>query len=129
LKPRIVYIFVILALITLGISSRVFSKTLPGFVSSHFGDMLWASMVYFGFRVLLKKRNLLISVCLSLIFSFTIEFSQLYQAEWINAIRSTVLGALILGKGFLLIDLVRYVVGIAISFAADWYWVNRMKKN
>ncbi len=68
------------------------------------------------------------SVYLSMIFSFTIEFSQLYQAGWINDIRSTLLGALILGKGFLGIDLIRYTVGIVISFVADWSWVNQMKK-
>lgn len=58
----------------------------------------------------------------SLMFSFGIEFSQLYQAEWINSIRATILGGLILGKGFLWIDLVRYTVGITLSYGLDQYF-------
>jgi hypothetical protein len=119
--------FVVLIVIISGLSSRVFAEVLPLFVSSHLGDMLWASMVYFGFRVLLIKRTLLLAACISLLFSFTVEFSQLYQAGWINGIRSNVLGALVLGKGFLFIDLVRYTVGIFLSYVIDWYWMNRNK--
>ncbi|WP_438350030.1 DUF2809 domain-containing protein [Paenibacillus sp. FA6] len=110
---------------TLGICSRAFSDVLPLFVSRHFGDALWASMIYFGCRILFVQQKLLISVYLSLIFSFTIEFSQLYQADWIIGIRSTLLGALILGKGFLVIDLIRYVVGITCSCIMDYYLFNR----
>ncbi len=92
LKTRLIYIIVCLIVIVLGISSRAFSDQLPLFVTSHFGDALWASMVYFMFRFLLVKQRLWISLILSLIFSFGIEFSQLYQAEWINGIRATLLG-------------------------------------
>ncbi|MEC0094245.1 ribosomal maturation YjgA family protein [Paenibacillus macquariensis] len=128
LRNRVVYIIVFFMVIILGISSRSFTDVLPVFVSRHFGDALWASMVYFGCRILFLKQRLLVSVCLSIVFSYSIEFSQLYQADWINAIRSTLLGALILGKGFLGIDLIRYTVGIVISFVVDWLWVNHMKK-
>ncbi|OAB47055.1 hypothetical protein PBAT_08335 [Paenibacillus antarcticus] len=127
-RGRVVYIIIFLMVIILGMSSRSFTDVLPLFISRHFGDALWASMVYFGCRILFLRQRLLMSVYLSMIFSFTIEFSQLYQAGWINDIRSTLLGALILGKGFLGIDLIRYTVGIVISFVADWSWVNQMKK-
>jgi hypothetical protein len=113
------YIFIVLTVMILGISSRVFTEILPTFVSIHFGDMLWASMVYFCFRFLLINRSLFVSAYISLVFSFFIEFSQLYQAEWINVIRSTLLGSLVLGRGFLAVDLIRYFVGIFISFFID----------
>ena len=128
LKARVVYIIVFFTVIILGIISRSFTDVLPLFVSRHFGDALWASMVYFGCRILFLKQRLMASFCLSLIFCFIIEFSQLYQADWINGIRSTILGALILGKGFLGVDLIRYVVGIVCSFVLDWYWINHVKK-
>ena len=124
LKARLIYIIVCLIAIVLGISSRAFSDQLPLFVSSHFGDALWASMVYCMFRVLFIKQKLWISLMVSLIFSFCIEFSQLYQAEWINGIRATLIGGLILGKGFLWIDLVRYTVGSMLSYGVD-QWFNR----
>jgi len=44
-----------------------------------------------------------------------IEMSQLYQAEWINNIRHTTLGGLILGQGFLWSDIVAYTAGVIIG--------------
>lgn len=129
LKKRIVYIAIFFIVIILGISSRTFSDVLPLFVSRHFGDALWASMVYFGCRILFLKQRLFMSVVLSLVFSYSIEFSQLYQADWINSLRSTLLGALILGKGFLSIDLIRYVIGIVCSWVIDRYAISRVILN
>ena len=119
MKTRLIYAFAIVLVIALGLSTRKFPAAMPEFVSLHFGDALWAAMVYFGFRALLPQKPLLLSVALSLAFSFGIEFSQLYQQEWINNLRSTTLGALVLGKGFLWIDLLRYVAGVAFAYFAD----------
>ncbi|WP_307591950.1 ribosomal maturation YjgA family protein [Paenibacillus wynnii] len=116
MKLKLGYIGVVLLVIALGISSRVFADKLPLFISSHAGDALWGSMVYLGFRVLLTKHKLLLSWGLGLYFSYAIECSQLYQGAWINSVRSTVMGGLILGKGFLWIDLIRYFAGIGIAF-------------
>lgn len=116
---RIAYLIVIVITILLGLSSRKWSALLPSFIAQNAGDMLWAMMVYFGFRLLLVRKSTLIAIWLSLLFSFGIEWSQLYQEDWINQIRGTTLGALILGKGFLVEDLVRYTVGIIIATVLD----------
>ena len=68
----------------------------------------------------------------ALAFSFAIEFSQLYQADWINALRRTTLGGLILGYGFLWSDLVCYTVGILIGAGielgiSNWTGMRRKK--
>ncbi|OBZ14677.1 hypothetical protein A8L34_12220 [Bacillus sp. FJAT-27264] len=118
-RTKLIYLAVVLLVIVLGLGSRVFADVLPLFISKHFGDALWGSMVYFGFRLVLTKRQLLLSFWLSLLFSYGIEFSQLYQADWINNIRATVLGGLVLGKGFLWIDLLRYTIGITVVFVLD----------
>jgi len=125
---RIYYLITVLIVMILGICSRSFAESLPVFVSSHFGDALWASMIYFGFRFLWVHTSLTRAFALSLIFCFAIEFSQLYQANWINDIRSTLLGGLILGKGFLAVDLIRYSAGILISVAIDRYVLGRAKE-
>nr|WP_110926866.1 DUF2809 domain-containing protein [Bacillus massiliglaciei] len=109
----------------LGLFSRRFGGLLPAAVAEHAGDMLWAMMVYFGFRALLAAKSLRTVIGLSLLFSFGIEFSQLYQAEWINDIRGTVLGALILGHGFLWADLVRYAGGILIGAVLDRWGMSK----
>jgi hypothetical protein len=115
------YAFAVLVIIILGISSRKFSSQIPFFIADNSGDILWASMVYFCFRCLFINKSLQWAFSGSLIFSFLIEFSQLYQADWINVVRNTTLGALILGKGFLMVDLIRYLVGITISYLADFF--------
>jgi len=116
---RIAYLIAIVITILLGLFSRKWGILLPSFVAQNAGDMLWAMMVYFGFRLLLVSKSTLTAIWLSFFFSFGIEFSQLYQEDWINQIRGTTLGALILGKGFLAEDLVRYTVGIIVAFVLD----------
>jgi len=119
MKVRLVYICAVIIVIVLGLSSRAFTDHLPLFISRHAGDALWGSMVYLGFRFLLTKHTRSLSLLLGLLFSFAIEFSQLYQGEWINGVRSTVAGGLILGQGFLWIDLIRYAAGIGITYGLE----------
>nr|WP_311315375.1 DUF2809 domain-containing protein [Neobacillus mesonae] len=118
-RKRIIYTFMIIVTIILGLSSRKYDDALPLFVAENAGDMLWAMMVYFGFRFLLVRSDLRTAIILSLLFSFGIEFSQLYQADWINQLRGTVLGALILGHGFLAADLIRYCFGVMAAAVLD----------
>lgn len=116
---RLGYFVAVVLTILLGLASRKFGDYLPLVVAENVGDALWAMMVYFGFRFLLVQKGLVYSILFSLLFSFGIEFSQLYQAEWIQDIRSTTVGALVLGQGFLLVDLVRYTVGVLIAAYLD----------
>lgn len=116
---RIAYILAVFITILLDLASRKFSDLLLLFVAENGGNLLWAMMVYFGFRYLLVRKSLLTAILLSFSFSFGIEFSQLYQADWINQIRGTLLGALILGQGFLTVDLIRYASGIMIATVLD----------
>ena len=119
MNKRLYYLLGILSSILLGLMSRKFGASLPAFLANHAGDALWGMMIYFGFRFLLPK-SLGLSAILGASFCFVIEFSQLYQAGWINAVRNTTIGALVLGKGFLWIDLVRYTIGIFLAFIIDW---------
>ena len=122
---RIAYLISAFFLILLGLASRAYAPYLPSLVAEHSGDIIWAMMVYCGIRALLAFRPPHLSLLISIIFCFTIEFSQLYQAAWITAIRETTLGALILGRGFLLVDLFRYTVGIGIAFFIDLLIIKR----
>jgi len=57
--------------------------------------------------------------CSTIAIAFAVEFSQLYHAGWIDAIRATRIGALALGSGFLRSDLICYLVGAALAAAID----------
>jgi hypothetical protein len=128
MKARIFYISSILIVILLGMGSRQFPEALPVFIVEHAGDVCWASMIYFGFRFIFIDKSLIVAVMISLIFCCAIEFSQLYQADWINEIRHTFIGALILGQGFLKLDLVRYAVGVLLAVWIDYYGFRRMMR-
>ncbi|MEH7254777.1 DUF2809 domain-containing protein [Neobacillus niacini] len=119
LKLRGAYIIAVLTSIFLGLASRKFSHQLNEFVGENAGDVIWAMMVYFGFRFLFVQKSLFTAILLSFLFSFGIEFSQLYQEDWINQLRGTVVGALVLGKGYLTVDLIRYTIGIILASGLD----------
>mgnify|MGYP002402228889 CR=1 FL=1 len=118
-RKRILYLALAALFAALGLGTRAYAGTLPKFIADHAGDALWAAMVYAGFRALLAGRSRVWAFGAALGFSFAIEFSQLYRADWINGARETALGALVLGKGFLAVDLARYFVGCAFAFGID----------
>ncbi len=55
----------------------------------------------------------------SLAIAYAVEFSQLYRAPWLDAIRADRLGGLALGQGFLWSDLVCYTLGVMLAAAVD----------
>ncbi|MBU5675497.1 DUF2809 domain-containing protein [Alkaliphilus sp. MSJ-5] len=118
-RNRIIYFIFILLVIILGLGSRYFSDFLPKWVHLYLGDILWALMIFFIFGFLFKRKNTFWIAMVSLLFSLSIEFSQLYQAQWINEIRHTTIGGLVLGYGFLWSDLLAYTVGIAIGILLE----------
>lgn len=62
---------------------------------------------------------------LAVLCCWAIEIFQLYQAPWINEIRATLPGKLILGSGFLWSDMVAYVVGAALGMWIDIWLISR----
>ncbi|KKY00849.1 hypothetical protein VN21_11915 [Paraclostridium benzoelyticum] len=118
---RIKYLGVTMFIMIIGLLSRKYMNIFPKAIAPFVGDMLWAMMVYFGLRFLIPKLKLVKTLTLAIIFSFSIEISQLYQADWINNIRATTLGGLVLGHGFLFEDLISYSLGIVIGCLLDYF--------
>ncbi len=114
LKPRLFYFILIIIVIVLGLLSR-HTTGIPLFV----GDILWGLMVYFIFRFLFVQKNIKWITIASLLFCYAIEFSQLYQAVWINNIRHTLIGGLILGETFLWGDMLCYTIGVGIGVVIE----------
>ena len=113
-KPRITYFILIITTIILGLLSRHIAGV-PLFI----GDVLWGLMVYFIVRFMFTRWTLKWVAIASLLFCYAIEFSQLYQAPWINNIRHTVLGGLILGETFLWGDMLSYTAGVCIGILIE----------
>ena len=77
-------------------------------------------MIFTGFGFLFPKIKTEEIGFIGLLFCYGIEISQLYHAEWINSIRATTLGGLVLGYGFLWNDLVAYTIGVGVGFIFEF---------
>lgn len=119
-KLRLTYFILTIATIIIGLLSRHF-ESIPLFI----GDILWALMVYFIVRFLFINKELKFIIIASLLFCYAIEFSQLYKAPWINELRHTIFGKLVLGEGFLWSDLLCYTVGVGIGVLLDLYAIKK----
>lgn len=114
-KRRILYIVFALLTIVLGLASRKYGQALPTWLATYSGDTLWALAIFFVWSAIVPARPLLRRALVALSIACVVEVSQLYQAPWINDIRQTTLGSLVLGHGFLWSDLVCYVAGVGLG--------------
>ena len=112
---RRTYFLIVCIVIITGLASRRIPVIPPGV-----GDALWAMMIFFIIRTLYIKSGRKLLSILSLTICYLVEFSQLYQAPWLNNIRMTLVGRLVLGQGFLWSDLLAYAIGIGAAVSFDY---------
>jgi hypothetical protein len=103
----------------LGIGSRRCTHALPGFIAVFAGDTLWALAAFLGIGLILPRASTWTVACLALAFAVAVEISQLYHAPWLDSIRQSTLGGLLLGFGFLWSDLACYAVGVGAGVAIE----------
>ena len=121
-RSPLVWLALIALVIPLGLGSRRYAHALPAFVAAYAGDSLRALAAFLGFGLVLPRASTLRVALLAITFSFLIELSQLYHAPWIDSIRHTTLGGLILGFDFVWSDLVCYAVGVGLGVCAETLW-------
>ena len=119
-RNRVRYALLALSVVAAGLLWRSGLIPLPPWLSNNGGDALWALMVFAGLGFLLPRASTRVVCLLALTFAWGVEFSQLYHAPWIDAIRATIPGKLVLGNTFHWPDLPAYAVGIAIGALAEW---------
>lgn len=121
--PRIKYAAIILMTIILGLLSRKIS-----WIPAITGDSLYAVMMYYICRFCFISKPMRFSLWMAIGICFIIEFSQVLQYEWIVEIRKSLFGRLVLGQGFLVSDLIGYILGASIAFYIDKYVFDFQKK-
>lgn len=120
-RSRVWLLVCLVAVIALGLASRKFPFLFPAILGKYPGDALWAMMVFGGLAFLKPQASTARLAVLSFAISCAVEFSQLYQAPWLNDIRSTTLGHLALGSTFSWLDIVAYAVGVLIALLVDMF--------
>lgn len=124
-RSRVNYLLMTMAFIMLGLFSRF--HIMPSLIYAHAGDILWACMVYCLCGYICGKVSVIKLAIMAFMFSCVVELSQLYHADWIDCIRYTPVGGLILGYGFLWSDIVKYIVGICLMAVIDHYCLRKAK--
>ena len=115
-RSRLKYGILIILVIICGLASRsAWATVLPRFVQTYAGDTLWALALYLGLAFSFPTLSTLRIALVTLVLSYAVELSQFYQADWINAMRHTRIGGLILGFGFKWSDLLCYTLGCSLG--------------
>jgi hypothetical protein len=118
-RSRLAFLLLAMGTIALGLATRRFRRALPATVGLYGGDVLWATMVYLLAAAIWPRASVRRLAVRAAAFALAIEVGQLYHAPWIDAVRDTRLGGLVLGFGFLWSDLACYAVGIALAVLID----------
>ena len=120
-RDRRLYAVMIGVIIVLGLTSRSDwgEQSLFPFITAYAGDTLWALTVFLTLGFMFTTLSTARVTLLALGIAFSVEFFQLYQAAWINAVRETLPGKLLLGAGFKWSDFVCYSVGCAAGFLGE----------
>lgn len=122
-KKRLIYILAIVLTIAAGLFVRSKKAWFPDMINLYAGDVLYAFMMYYVVCFIFINKNIMFRAITGLLICYAIELSQLYQADWVNAIRQTLPGKLILGSGFLYSDLLAYFIGILAATTVDYLFI------
>ena len=108
----------LLGLVALGGISRL--DFMPAFCIAYVGDVLWGSLFFalaaFACPAASTRRLWLAATALTEL----IELSQLYQAPWAQAVRSTHLGGLLLGHYFSWSDTICVALGTSVAALVEY---------
>ena len=110
-RKLLIPIIGIILLIPIGLISRRI-----GWIPTETGDALWAMMVFCLWRIVLQNKKLPLVAIKSLVHCYLVEFSQMITWRWLVSFRQTFIGHMMLGQGFLWIDLLAYSIGIIVIY-------------
>jgi hypothetical protein len=119
LTRRLIYLFILVVIICIGLYSRRMTGTITEIIDVK--DVFWSVMVYFLFRIVFLEWSIKKVAVAGILLSFIIEVSQLYHDNWIDQLRRTFLGEMILGSQFVWGDLGAYLIGIGIGIVIDYF--------
>jgi hypothetical protein len=104
--------------IALGLGSR--ARWLPRFSRLYLGDVLWGTL-FFWLAALACTRAQRGSLWLyAVIATECIEFSQAYHQPWLDRVRASGLGGVLLGHEFLWSDVICVALGATLGVLLDW---------
>lgn len=124
-RSRAVYLLLLAVAVSFGLilHSRIVPIPMP--LRKYSGDALWALTVFLGLGLIFNRTSIGRVALAAYLFAAAIEFSQLYHAPWIDSIRATTFGVLVLGSRFNWPDFIAYAAGIGAGATAGILCANR----
>lgn len=118
-RKRIWYAAALLLVVLAGLASRRYPALLPATLGKYPGDALWALMVFIGWGMVFPARSTLRILIYTLVTSYGVEFGKLYRAPWLNDVRDSTIGHLILGSTFSWQNLAAYTIGAVVGAVVE----------
>lgn len=118
-RSRWRYAIAVPLVVMAGLAWRSQLFPLPPFALKYGGDALWALLIFLGFGFVFNRARTRWVALMAYAFCCAVEFTQLCHAPWIESLRSTRFGILVLGSGFNWPDLIAYGAGIIPGCLAD----------
>lgn len=112
-RSRFAYAALAALTVSCGLATRPLRRVIAPELAENIGDALWAVLIYLLVAFVWRRQGSGRIALAALMISVAVECSQLCHAPWIEAIRQTTLGGLVIGWGFEWSDLVAYASGIA----------------
>lgn len=120
---RLAVLLTIILIVPLGYFVR-FTTALPGWITDISGSLayqiFWMALVQFCFPKFSIAKTAIAVFC----FSCAIEFLQLWQPPFLQAIRATLPGRLVLGNTFVWSDFPPYAIGCFLG----WLLLSRLRR-
>ena len=121
LKKRLIYLVYFIIIIPVGLSTRKYGASMPYIVATYGGDTLYATCIFFFYRIFLAQPAVFKIVVLTYVTCICVELLQLYPAPWIQKLRHTPPFGLILGYGFLWSDWLCYAAGSLLAWVIGYF--------
>jgi hypothetical protein len=119
IRARLCFAAAAMVAIALGLATRMEPARFPDWIATYGGDALWASTASLIAGILLPDMPTAWRSAGAFTFAVAIECSQLYHSPWIDSIRATTPGSLVLGSGFLWSDIACYAAGVGLVAIAE----------
>ena len=99
----------------LGLLTKIYQGPFDGWIKGSSGGIFYVLFFCLFARFVFSKTSHIVLVVGVLLATCAVEFSQLYQAQWLNQIRANHWARLLLGNQFAWSDFPPYLVGAVIA--------------
>ena len=114
-RNRTFYALLVVGTIGVGLATRSTLIYMPRIFGKYPGDCLWAVMVFWGVGMLFPALSTSRAAGLALLICFVVETMKLLPWDWLNSIRQTTLGHLMIGRAFTWQNYIAYSVGVIVA--------------